>query len=452
MGPRLLTPLLAGAVLGLGLWGAHGRMSAQPSDGPPGPRDRGGPGERAGPRERGGPPPGPDHGLRHAYDVLSEVSFQLAQAKEPLPRETPALFDKAKEIYRAAHKSFKDGDRERSAELARAANEAGRGLKHVLRASQPPVDDLPLPPEGADGPPPPPREGRRVQGPPRREGADGPPPPPRDGPGARGRPAPPEEDEDGPPPPPREGFDRPPPPNDEPEANGRPALLEEEEDGPPPPPPPGDRQGKRPPPPPDGDDGPPPPPRPGGSSDGRPRPPHAGGPGDGPPPSRNAADPWQPARHALQHAKERLDETSDATGTGKAFLKGARNAYTLARKAYTDGDYCKSTEFALGADAWTRVREHLQRAGYEGAALTTRRELSPPPPPDDGATGRRRLPPPGDEGPDGRRPGPGARPGRDSAPPPPPDDQRDGRRQPPPRPPQDDGPDGRKPPPPPPEE
>jgi hypothetical protein len=423
MGPRLLTPLLAGGILGLALWGAGGKMSAEPPDGPKGPKGpKGAPGERPGPKDKGGPPGKAGHDLRHAYDVLSDISGLLPQARGESTRETAQLFDRAKEIYRAAHKSYQDGDMARAGELGKAANDAGRGLKHVLRASVPPAADLPAPPDGDDGPPPPPREGRRPKGPPPRERADGP-PAPGEGPLAKGPPPADEDEGAAPPPPPRAGGreDDPPPPP-------------EEEDAPPPPPPPPGGRGAKGPPPPGGDDRPPPPP-PGG-------------------PRGSVTEPWRPALDALEHAKHRIDEAGEQTGAGKAFLDGARGVYSRARKAYTNGDYRKSAELARGAEAWTHVGEHLQRAGYEGASLRTGRDSAPPPPPDARREGRRPPPPPpGDDGPDGRGPGPGARPGRDSAPPPPPDGPPDGRpggrRQPPPPPPGDDGPGGQPPPPPP---
>jgi hypothetical protein len=458
-------PLLAGAILGLTLWGSNGKMSAEQPDypppgpkgkGPPGEKGRGRPGEKGGPGERHGPPGKADHDLRHAYEVLSDVNGQIAASKEALPRDTTALYGRAKEIYRAAHKSFKDGDNHRAGELAKAANDAGHGLQHVLRGSLPPVADLPLPPDGPDGPPPPPPppQGRRGGRPEPREDADAPPPPPR-GPGAKGRPAPPdEEDRPAPPPregrrpgPPREDFDAPPPPPPPEGARDEegPARFEEAEQPPPPPPPPG-RPGKTPPRPGDGDDQPPPPSR-RGERDNPPPP---------PPPRHEEAQPWQSAHDALRRAKNRLDEAGEETGAGKAFLDGAHGVYTQARKAYLAGDYRKAVELARGADAWTLVAEHLQHAGYEGSTLRTPREGAPPPPPEgrregrqppppppgDEATGRRRPPPPppGDQGPDNRRPGPGARPGRDAAPPPPPPDNGSrSERRPPPPPPEDQG-------------
>jgi hypothetical protein len=430
MRSRLLTPLLAGGVLSLGLWTTTGKMSADSPDGPP---DKGPPGERSGPPDKGppgkrGPSGKAEQDLRHAYDLLNEVSGPISQSKDQLPDGTAQLLSKAKDIYRAGQKCMKEGDRLRAGELGKAANDAGKGLKHVLRASLAPASDLPPPPDGTDGPPPPPREGRRAKGPPR-DGADGPPPPPRQGPRGKGRPF--EEEEDAPPPPPRDG--RPPkgPPPDGAEvflpaasddlvAQGPPPRIdEEEEDGPPPPP---RRDGRL-------DKGPPPPP-----------------PGDGP----GSAEPWQHARAILRHVRERLDEAGSETGTGKAFLDGARTAYGLARRAYLDGDYRKATEFGCAAEAWTHVGEHLTRAGYDGATLKTRRDSAPPPPPE-GRRGNRPPPPPplGDDGPGDDR-GPGARPGRDFAPPPPSDGPQDSRRRPPPG---DGGPSGRRPaPPPPPEE
>jgi hypothetical protein len=122
----------------------------------------------------------------------------------------------------------------------------------------------------------------------------------------------------------------------------------------------------------------------------------------------------------MQRAKRRLDESVDTTGTGKAFVDGARGAYSLAKKAFADGDYHKSAELARAADAWSHVPEHLQDAGYEGASIKSNRDSDRPPPPDgrregrrpprprddDEGPGSRRPPPPREDGPDGRRPPP----------------------------------------------
>jgi hypothetical protein len=423
MGPRLLMPLLAGAILAVGLWSTGGKMSAEPPDGPPGAKGKGPPHEKGGPGEKGGPPGKAGHDLRHAYEVLNDVSVRITQGKDVLPAGTAKLFDDSKEIYRSALKSFKDDDRERASEMAKAANDAARGLKHVVNASLPAATDLPAPPEGYDGPPPPPREGRRGRGPDARDDSDGPPPPPRQGPRAKGRPTQPDDEEDAPPPPPREDRGKkgppreddadglPPPPDGGPRAKGRPAPPDEEEDAPPPPPRAG-RPGKGPPPPPDGDDAPPPPRRGGRENGPQPGPPPGG-------PRAEAASPKEFAREAMHRAKRRLDEAGEATGVGKEFLDGARNAYSLAKKSFADGDYRKSAELAQGADAWTHVSEHLQDGGFGGASLRSNRDSEPPPPPDGRQKGRRPPPPrddddgPGgrpplqrDNGPDGRRPPP----------------------------------------------
>jgi hypothetical protein len=433
MRSRLLTPLLAGGVLSLALWTTTGKMSADSPDGPPGPPDKGPPGERGGPPGKRGTAGKAEQELRHAYDVLSEVSGPISQSKDQLPPGTGQLLTKAKDIYRAGQKCMKEGDRQRASELGQAANEAGRGLKHVLRASLSPASDLPPPPEGTDGPPPR-REGRRAKGP---AGDDGDGPPPRPGPRGKGRPY--EQEGDAPPPPPNDGRrpNGPPPPPDGVEAFQPPALDGFVARGPRPRP--GDEE----------EDGPPP-----SRRNGR----FDKGPPDGP---DRDTEPWQHARTILRHVRDRLDEVTSETATGKAFLDGARNAYGLARRAYLDGDYRKATEFGCAAEAWTHVGEHLARAGYQGAELKTRRDAAPPPPPEGRRGNRPPPPPPGDDGPGDDR-GPGARPGRESGPPMPPDGQRDGRRRPPPGdggadgrrlPPDDGGPGGRRPaPPPPPEE
>ena len=148
----LMLGVALGVVAGLGA----GAGSAQPDkkgpkdkDGPPatvGPKEK----DQAGPKGKDGPPKdGPKEkaarDLRHAYDTLAEVG---AGAK--LPPDDAKLYAQAKDIYRAAHKAHPGGGR-KAAELAAAANDAGRGLKHLLKAAQPPAD-LPPPPEGGPGP------------------------------------------------------------------------------------------------------------------------------------------------------------------------------------------------------------------------------------------------------------------------------------------------------------
>ncbi|HVC92638.1 MAG TPA: hypothetical protein VND64_03060 [Pirellulales bacterium] len=133
--------LLTGVMIGSN--GMMGRVLAWP---PPPP---GSPGPR-GPR---------GHHLRQAYDTLSEVALLMRDEREL--NTYAGLFNEAKEFYRSAHQARLSGDDFRSGELAVAANDAARGLRHWLGATLPPATDLPLPPDDEPGPPP----GRGPRGP-----------------------------------------------------------------------------------------------------------------------------------------------------------------------------------------------------------------------------------------------------------------------------------------------
>jgi hypothetical protein len=89
---------------------------------------------------------GPDH-LRHAYDTLSEVALLLAHAEGSSSDRDQTLFDEASQLYRSALKAREDGQIERAGELGVAANDGGRGLRHLLRATLKSNVDLPPPPE-----------------------------------------------------------------------------------------------------------------------------------------------------------------------------------------------------------------------------------------------------------------------------------------------------------------
>jgi hypothetical protein len=108
-----------------------------------------------------------------------------------------------------------------------------------------------------------------------------------------------------------------------------------------------------------------------------------------PPPDKGrSAQTWEPARAALDRLKDRLDEVGAGGGAGKAFTDASRRVYGLARQAYLDRDYPRAAALARGAEAWTHVSEHLERAG-----LSASLGAEPPPP---GAPGR---PGPRGEGP-----------------------------------------------------
>jgi TolA-binding protein len=90
------------------------------------------------------------HELQHAYDNLAEVSGGCGR----LPKDTERLLDASKDIYRQAHKAYKDGDFARANELAHAAKDGADGLKHLLRADTPAPEGLPPPPVAEAGPAP----------------------------------------------------------------------------------------------------------------------------------------------------------------------------------------------------------------------------------------------------------------------------------------------------------
>ncbi|HZT79718.1 MAG TPA: hypothetical protein VFA26_05840 [Gemmataceae bacterium] len=118
-------------------------------------------------------PPGPGgprhaaHHLRHAYDDLNQVALYLRAEKgkkgEKAPREAARLADQANDLYRGAHQAYRAADYARAAELSAAAEDAARGLVHLLRATQPAAAGLPAPPVGVEGPPPPP-DGKKDRG------------------------------------------------------------------------------------------------------------------------------------------------------------------------------------------------------------------------------------------------------------------------------------------------
>jgi phage shock protein A len=121
---------------GLALVVAHNEALAKPKP-PRGPK---GPGEKV------------TKDLQHAYDRLREVSWILVADKVAAPPQSRELFDSAKELYRSAQQAFTAGDREGAGEMAKAAHDAARGLKHSLEAQQPPVAGLPAPPAQIGGP------------------------------------------------------------------------------------------------------------------------------------------------------------------------------------------------------------------------------------------------------------------------------------------------------------
>ncbi|HEX4607862.1 MAG TPA: hypothetical protein VH092_06635 [Urbifossiella sp.] len=81
--------------------------------------------------------------LRKAFDALTDLTQTL-----PAGKASAGLLEQARVYYRAAVRAYPD-DAPRAAELAKAANDAARGLEHVRRADARPAAGLPEPPEPA---------------------------------------------------------------------------------------------------------------------------------------------------------------------------------------------------------------------------------------------------------------------------------------------------------------
>ena len=118
-----------------------------------------------------------------------------------------------------------------------------------------------------------------------------------------------------------------------------------------------------------------------------------------PPMGRGPEEPWTIALNELQRAKDRLEETGDGQA-GREFRDAARKLYADGRAAYEAKDFSKAAELARGAEAWSHVGEHLERAIPGGPVGVL--EKAPPPV----------------EGPKGREPEPRLR-GKEVPPPPP---------------------------------
>lgn len=120
-----------------------------------GPRGKGGPKDKDGPRGKDGPKgtDGPPHlaDLRKAYDLLTEsaaLTRPTGKKKDAPDGEAGRrYFEAAKRVYRDAVKANGD-DSPPNPELAAAAHDAARGLRHWLAASRPADPDLPPPPAG----------------------------------------------------------------------------------------------------------------------------------------------------------------------------------------------------------------------------------------------------------------------------------------------------------------
>jgi hypothetical protein len=85
---------------------------------------------------------------------------------------------------------------------------------------------------------------------------------------------------------------------------------------------------------------------------------------------RAAAD---PVAEMLRYVRQGLDQAArDGTGreSGQAFVDAGRKVYEQARQAYQGGDRSKAVELAMGADAWSHVSYHLNRASGRARAGT----------------------------------------------------------------------------------
>jgi hypothetical protein len=85
--------------------------------------------------------------LHQAYDDLTVVRVWMSSDRARLPEDQARLADQAEELYRTAHKAYKDGDYARSTGLGMAAADAARGLMSALHAGTKPVAGLPPPPD-----------------------------------------------------------------------------------------------------------------------------------------------------------------------------------------------------------------------------------------------------------------------------------------------------------------
>ncbi len=152
----------------------------------------------AGPRSAGERVIGP---LNHAYDQITFATVWMSSSQAKLSREDAGLLDQSKELYRKALTAYRAGQYRRAEGTALAAHDAARGVMHVLQATMPAVEGLPVPPlEAGAGAPPPPPPGQPRPDPRDREPSAAPPrdrlapPPPRDReappPGVRERPMP----------------------------------------------------------------------------------------------------------------------------------------------------------------------------------------------------------------------------------------------------------------------
>lgn len=101
--------------------------------------------------------------LNHAYDEITCAAVWMSSSQAKLSRQDSGLLDQSKDLYRKALQAYRTGQYRHAEGLALAAQDAGRGVVHVLQANTSAVEGLPLPPlEAEAGTPPPPRSGREV--------------------------------------------------------------------------------------------------------------------------------------------------------------------------------------------------------------------------------------------------------------------------------------------------
>jgi hypothetical protein len=128
------------SLLGLGLTAAFQPDPPPPGDGPP---------PRPSPKKKG--EPGPEDGLREAYDLLRRIRNDNRVTGRPEERLRDWT-ERATALYREAVKAQKAGDEPRSREYGLAAHDLARAVDHARSAAQfdraEPDPELPPPPGG----------------------------------------------------------------------------------------------------------------------------------------------------------------------------------------------------------------------------------------------------------------------------------------------------------------
>lgn len=84
--------------------------------------------------------------LTEAYRAFSEIDTMTSRDRESSSSALRPLLRKGHDLYRQAHRAFEAKQYFEAAELGLAANDAARGLRHVMRARKASDVDLPKPP------------------------------------------------------------------------------------------------------------------------------------------------------------------------------------------------------------------------------------------------------------------------------------------------------------------